>query len=98
MSRGAGKAAQLVVPTLEAYLARPKLRSENHTNGTRAQLALHLKDWMRLPLDEISKSMAVRRHQEMAGSPSAANHMHRRTFATVAMEAFWTCHGLMPLL
>jgi integrase len=43
----------------------------------RAQLTLHLKDWMRLPLDEISKAMTVRRHHDMAGSPSAANHVLR---------------------
>ena len=64
MSRGAGKVAQLGAPTLEAamkaYLARPKLRYETHKTGTRAQLARHLKDWMRLPLDEISKAMVVR--------------------------------------
>ena len=64
MSRGAGKAAQLGAPTLEAameaYLARPKLRYETHKTATRAQLARHLKDWMRLPLDEISKAMVVR--------------------------------------
>ena len=48
---------------MEVYLARPKLRSENHKTGTRAQLELHLKDWMRLPLDEISKGMVVRRHR-----------------------------------
>ena len=81
MGRGAGKAAQLGAPTLEAamegYLARPKLRSETNKIGIRAQLSLHLKDWMRLPLDEISKAMAVRRHQEMSGSPSAANHVLR---------------------
>ena len=81
MGRGAGKAAQIGAPTLEAamevYLARPKLRSETNKIGMRAQLALHLKDWMRLPLDEISKAMTVRRHHDMAGSPSAANHVLR---------------------
>ncbi|NRB17586.1 MAG: integrase family protein [Rhodobacteraceae bacterium] len=81
MGRGAGKMAQIGAPTLEAvmevYLARPKLRSETHKNGTRTQLELHLKDWMRLPLDEISKAMVVRRHQEMAKTPSGANHVLR---------------------
>ncbi len=82
MGRGAGKAAQIGAPTLEAamevYLARPKLRSEVHKSGIRRQLELHLKDWIRLlPLDEISKAMAVRRHQELAKMPSGANHVLR---------------------
>lgn len=81
MGRGAGKVAQIGAPTLEAamevYLARPKLRSETHKSGTRTQLELHLKDWMRLPLDEITKAMVVRRHQDMAKTPSGANHVLR---------------------
>jgi integrase len=81
MGRGAGKVAQIGAPTLEAaaevYLARPKLRSEVHKSGTRRQLELHLRDWMRLPLDEISKAMVVRRHQELAKMPSGANHVLR---------------------
>jgi integrase len=81
MGRGAGKVAQIGAPTLEAamevYLARPKLRSETHKKGIRAQLDLHLKEWIRLPLDEISKAMVVRRHQEMAKTPSGANHVLR---------------------
>ena len=84
------KAARLGAPTLEVYLARPKLRSGNYKIGTRAQLALHLKDWMRLPLDEIGKSMAVRRHQEMSGSPSAANHV-LRSFRAIYNHARRTC-------
>jgi integrase len=81
MARGAGKVAQIGAPTLDAatevYLARPKLRSEVHKSGTRRQLELHLKDWLRLPLDEISKAMAVRRHQELVKMPSGANHVLR---------------------
>jgi len=81
MSRGAGKAAQIGAPNLEAamevYLARPKLRSEVHKSGTRRQIELHLRDWMRLPLDEISRGMVVRRHQELAKMPSGANHVLR---------------------
>ncbi len=84
------KAARLGAPTLEVYLARPKPRSGNYKIGTRAQLALHLKDWMRLPLDEIGKSMAVRRHQEMSGSPSAANHV-LRSFRAIYNHARRTC-------
>ena len=75
---------------MEVYLARPKLRSENHKTGTRAQLELHLKDWMRLPLDEISKAMVVRRHQEMSGSPLAANYV-LRNFRAIYNLARQTC-------
>lgn len=64
---GAGKRIQIGAPTLQAaldaYLARPKLRSETHKTGMRQQFVLHLKDWLRLPLDEISKSMVAERHQ-----------------------------------
>ncbi|MGJ8589398.1 MAG: tyrosine-type recombinase/integrase [Yoonia sp.] len=90
LSRGAGKVVQIGAPTLEmamdAYLARPKLRSEVNKVGTRAQVLLHLKDWMHLPLDEISKAMVVRRHQEMAKTPSGANHV-LRSFRTIYNHA-----------
>jgi integrase len=86
MSRGSGKAIQIGVPTLEAamesYLARPKLRSDSHKLGLRQQFELHLKDWLKLPLDEISKSMVVERHKRMAATPSAANH-NLKYFRTV---------------
>ncbi len=86
MSRGAGKHIQIGAPTLleatEVYLARPKLRSETHKAGVRQQFELHLKDWLRLPLDDITKSMAVQRHREMAKSPSGANHV-LKAFRTV---------------
>ncbi|SFM76445.1 Phage integrase family protein [Shimia aestuarii] len=59
---------------MEAYLARPKLRSEEHKLSLRQQFELHLKDWLKLPLDEISKSMAADRHRCLATTPSAANH------------------------
>lgn len=82
MSRGAGKAIQTGAPTLEAamdaYLARPKLRSEAHRRGIRQDFRTHLKDWMRLPLSEITKGMVVERHRKMAATPSAANHALRR--------------------
>lgn len=78
-SRGAGKKIQIGAPTLQAaldaYLARPKLRSESHKAGLRQQFDLHLKDWLRLPLDEISKSMVAERHRTMAKTPSGANHV-----------------------
>ncbi len=86
MSRGAGKHLQIGAPTLadamEVYLARPKLRSEAHKDGTRLLFERHLKDWMNLPLDEITKSMAVQRHRELEKVPSAANHA-LRYFRTV---------------
>jgi integrase len=76
--RGAGKAIQVGAPTLEkameAYLARPKLRSDTHRLSLRQQFELHLKEWMKLPLDEISKAMVVAKHRSMADRPSAANH------------------------
>ncbi|AZQ67973.1 integrase [Silicimonas algicola] len=76
--RGAGKAIQVGAPTLESamdvYLARTKLRSEAHRSGVRQQFALHLKEWLSLPLDEITKRMVVAKHQSMANRPSAANH------------------------
>ena len=84
--RGAGKTIQVGAPTLEAaletYLARPKLRSEEHKHSVRLQFARHLKDWLRLPLDEISKSMVVARHKSLSSVPSAANHT-LKAFPTV---------------
>lgn len=77
--RGAGKGVQIGAPTLkvatESYLARSKLRSLAHRDGVRAQFELHLKDWLRLPLDEISKAMVVDRHRSLSGTPSGANHL-----------------------
>jgi len=82
MSRGAGKVIQAGAPTLEtamkAYLARPKLRSDEHKNDIEGQFRKHLKDWLRLPLDEITKAMVAARHAGMAEVPSAANHAFRR--------------------
>lgn len=77
--RGAGKQMQVGAPTLEAateaYLARPRLRSDVHKSTIRQQFDLHLKDWLRLPLDEITKSMVVDRHRSLAATPSGANHL-----------------------
>ena len=76
--RGAGKKIQIGPPTLldalEAYLFRPKLRSETHKDGMRKIFDNHLKDWLRLPLDEITKGMVVERHRSLAKTPSTANH------------------------
>ena len=95
MSRGAGKQVQTGAPLLkdaiEAYLARPRLRSEVHKHGVRSQLHNKLKDWLWLPLDEISKSMVVERHRVMAKVPSAANHTFRQ-FRTIWNHARRT-HG-----
>lgn len=81
MGRGAGKVAQIGAPSLEvaleAYLARPKLRSERYRYGVRTYMENPLKEWLRLPLDEITKSMVVRRHQKLASNPSTANHALR---------------------
>lgn len=79
--RGAAKPVQFGAPKLidamEAYLARPKLRSDAHKKGIRQQFERHLKDWLRLPLDEISKRMLVERHCSMAATPSGANHVFK---------------------
>lgn len=81
-SRGAGREVQRRAPRLEeameTYLARPKLRSETYKLDTRQQLALHLGDWLRLPLDEITRAMVVDRHRSLARTPSTANHTLRR--------------------
>jgi integrase len=93
-SRGAGKAVQIRTPTLEAamesYLSRPKLRSESHRLGLRQQFMLHLNDWMKLPIDEISKAMVVEQHRRMAATPSGANHL-LKYFRTVWNHARRTC-------
>ena len=81
MSRGVGKTYQIGAPTLdsaiEAYLSRPKLRSERAKVGLRNQLQKHLGDWLRLPLDQITKGMVVARHAELHAIPSGANHALR---------------------
>ena len=86
MSRGAGRQMQASTPTLaealESYLARPKLRSQTYQGNLRQQFGLHLNDWLRMPLDMISKAMVVRRHSELANIPSGANHL-LKVFRTV---------------
>jgi hypothetical protein len=87
MSRGAGKAFQTGAPTLEwameTYLGRPKLRSDAFKANVRGYLNNHLRDWMRLPLDEITRSMVVARHGQLARIPVGANHMFR------ALRSIW---------
>lgn len=79
---GAGRKIQIGAPTLEvameAYLARPNLRSEAYIHGTRLQIHDKLKDWLKLPLDEISKSMVALRRRELIATPSTANKTLRR--------------------
>lgn len=81
MGRGTGKVAQVGAPALvmvmEVYLARPKLRPDQYKHGVRACMENQLKDWLRPPLDEITKSMAVRRHQQLVAHPSTAKHALR---------------------
>lgn len=78
MGRGAGKIAQIGAPTLQeamdAYLARPKLRSQTHKLGIKQQFNNHLKDWLKLPLDDLTKAQVAERHRALAATPSAANH------------------------
>ena len=84
--RGAGKKVQMGAPTLEnaldAYINRPKLRSDAHKRETRRQVERLLGDWLKLPLDEISKPMVVERHRTLIDTPSTANHLLRR-FRTI---------------
>lgn len=86
MSRGAGRIYQMKAPTLEAamevYLARPKLRSEEHKDNIRLLFHNHLGDWLKLPLDEIDRRMVAARHMQLADRPSAANHLFR-AFRTI---------------
>jgi hypothetical protein len=81
-SRGVGKVYQAGAPTLEAaieaYLARPKLRSQTGKDSLRSQLHKHLRDWLPLPLDQITKGMVVARHAELRAIPSGANHALRQ--------------------
>jgi integrase len=37
----------------------------------------HMRDWLRLPIDEITRGMVVARHSELAHIPSGANHLFR---------------------
>ncbi len=80
-SRGAGKSLAIGAPTLETaletYLVRPKLHSTANANNVRSQMERHLRDWMRLPLDEITRGMTVQKHAAMAATPSEANHALR---------------------
>jgi hypothetical protein len=90
ISRGVGKVCQAGAPTLEVaiktYLARSKLRSEKGKVNLRSQLHRHLRDWLGLPLDQITERMAVARHSELRAIPSGANHALRQ-FRSVCNHA-----------
>lgn len=57
-------------PTLEEamqkYLARPKLRSEHNKTSVASQIKSHLKAWLKVPLDEITRSMCVDAHDRIS--------------------------------
>lgn len=68
------------IPTVEdattAYLARPKLRSDHNKELVKKQVHSHLKDWLKKPLDEITKDMCVKAHARIApNGQRAANHV-----------------------
>lgn len=68
------------IPTLDQatddYLARPKLRSEANKKAVRGQVHQHLKAWLKVPLDEISKSDCVAAHSRIASvGQRGANHV-----------------------
>ncbi len=81
MTRGAGRVFELNVPTLEdamnIYIARPRLRSDEHKDNIRSMFSNHLSDWMKLRLDEIDRRMVVERHMALADRPTLANNMFK---------------------
>jgi len=84
------------VPTLreatDAYLARPKLRSENNKVSVRSHMK-HLHDWMDKPLDAISRRMCADRHAALLGpkmGPTGANHV-MQSFRSIWNHARRTC-------
>ncbi|MFY0690746.1 MAG: integrase family protein [Paracoccaceae bacterium] len=89
-SKGAGRRLAFDAPTLgdamDSYLDRPRLRSQAHRKSLRRLFERHLADWMRLPLDEITKPMVAQRHAALGATPSAANHL-LRYFRTVYNHA-----------
>ena len=69
-----------LIPTLDQatddYLARPKLRSDANKKVVRAQMHQHLKAWLKVPLDEISKADCVTAHSRIASvGQRGANHV-----------------------
>lgn len=82
MGRRAGKVHLIRAPNLgealSSYLACPKIRSSTYKHALKMQFDNHLKDWLKLPLDEITKAMVLHRHKELSCTPSAANHVLRQ--------------------
>jgi integrase len=89
---------------LERYLARAKLRSEHNRGMVASQMKSHLKAWLKLPLDEITRSMCVEAHERISvvrsgkdvrgrpkqmGGQRAANHT-LKTFRSVYNHALKT--------
>lgn len=88
--RDVAKTILVDAPTLQealnAYMARPKLRSSKNKDVVRGMIKNHLGDWLNKPLNEITRAMAVERHRKMRKTPVAANHT-LRTFRTIWRHA-----------
>ncbi len=63
---------------MEVFVARPKLRTQNHKENIQSLFHNHFSDWLKLPLDEIDRRMVVERHMFLQERP-------RRTPATRVM-------------
>jgi integrase len=58
------------------YLARPKLRSDHNKTIVQRQIDVHLKAWLKRPLDEITKADCVAAHRRIAqAGERGANHV-----------------------
>ena len=61
---------------METYLARPKLRSDANKRVVEGQMRLHLKAWLKTPLDEITKADCVAAHRRITPKGErCANHV-----------------------
>lgn len=71
------------IPTLEqaleTYLARPKLRSDHNRTSVETQMRIHLKGWLHLPLNEITKGMAVEAHRRISEPRVGRDALGRET-------------------
>lgn len=69
------------IPTLtqalDNYLAREKLRSEHNKTSVGSQIKIHLKSWLHLPLNEITKQMCVDAHRRAASPRSGVDALGR---------------------
>lgn len=70
------------IPTLEqaleTYVTRPKLRSARNKRLIHNQMHKHLKKWLHVPLDEITKADCVHAHARASETGKAgANHVLR---------------------